>query len=161
MQFNFINATEAHLPVVHKLAHSIWPAAFKNILAEEQITYMLEWMYSIPSLKQQMRAGHHFLLVKKEKYYGYCSYQHMDRMTKLHKLYILPEMQGRGIGSALLSEVIKRAKEKGHAALQLNVNRFNKAVAFYQKSGFLVLRKEDHSIGNGFFMNDYVMELPL
>jgi ribosomal protein S18 acetylase RimI-like enzyme len=39
----------------------------------------------------------------------------------------------------------------------LNVNRNNKALGFYQKFGFVILREEDIDIGNGYFMNDYIM----
>ncbi len=46
----------------------------------------------------------------------------------------------------------------GGTALQLNVNRSNKARFFYEKLGFNVVREEDIDIGNNYFMNDFVME---
>lgn len=84
-----------------------------------------------------------------------------EGMTKLHKIYVLPEAQGKGIGKALMEEVIAKAKNKGQLALSLNVNRENKAVAYYKSLGFKIIKTEDILIGNGFFMNDYVMELLL
>ena len=39
--------------------------------------------------------------------------------------------------------------------------RNNSAQIFYRKMGFEVVRTEDNHIGNGFYMNDYVMELIL
>jgi hypothetical protein len=41
------------------------------------------------------------------------------------------------------------------------VNRYNKAKDFYEKAGFKIIETVDIEIGNGFYMNDYVMELPL
>jgi hypothetical protein len=38
-----------------------------------------------------------------------------------------------------------------------NVNRYNNALAFYQKLGYEILKEEDIDIGEGFFMNDFVM----
>jgi ribosomal protein S18 acetylase RimI-like enzyme len=43
----------------------------------------------------------------------------------------------------------------------VNVNRHNKALHFYEKYGFKIIREEDIDIGEGYFMNDYVMELKL
>ena len=41
----------------------------------------------------------------------------------------------------------------------LNVNRHNESsIAFYEKIGFRKVYTEDNDIGNGYFMNDYVME---
>jgi ribosomal protein S18 acetylase RimI-like enzyme len=41
------------------------------------------------------------------------------------------------------------------------VNRENKAIGFYNKLGFTIIAEEDIPIGNGFFMNDYVMQISL
>jgi ribosomal protein S18 acetylase RimI-like enzyme len=49
-------------------------------------------------------------------------------------------------------------KTQGATTLQLNVNRNNPAKIFYEKLGFAVLNEEDIDIGNGYFMNDYVMQ---
>ncbi|MEI9808163.1 MAG: hypothetical protein WDO16_09960 [Bacteroidota bacterium] len=38
------------------------------------------------------------------------------------------------------------------------MNRSNNAKLFYEKIGFIVIREEDIDIGNGYLMNDYVME---
>lgn len=42
--------------------------------------------------------------------------------------------------------------------LELNVNRQNKARIFYEKFGFVIVEEKDIPIGNGYFMNDYVMQ---
>lgn len=127
---------------------------------------MLDWMYSIPSIKNQVEEkGHRFILVKKgEEYLGYASYEinySALGSTKLHKIYVLPDSQGSGAGKALMDEVINRAKQANNKSLLLNVNRDNPAIGFYEKFGFRIIRSEDIDIGNGFYMNDYVMELSL
>jgi GNAT superfamily N-acetyltransferase len=159
-----IDADKEHIPVIHKLAYRIWPMAFSDILVPEQVTYMLQWMYSIPSLEDQMNRGHQFLLAKEDgQYTGYASYElnYDSHTAKLHKLYVLSSARGKGVGKCLLEEVINRAKHKGQQALHLNVNRSNEAIQFYEDFGFRIIREEDNDIGNGFFMNDYVMELIL
>jgi catechol 2,3-dioxygenase-like lactoylglutathione lyase family enzyme len=45
----------------------------------------------------------------------------------------------------------------GQHSLELNVNRFNKALAFYKDQGFQVVRDEKIDIGRGYFMDDHVL----
>jgi ribosomal protein S18 acetylase RimI-like enzyme len=164
VMFSIIEASETYYPVIHSLAHRIWPHTFGSILSTAQIAYMLEWMYSISSIKEQVeKKGHRFILVKRDdEFIGYASYEinfGNSGDTKLHKIYVLPECQGTGAGKILMDEVISRTEKSGSKHLLLNVNRDNPALGFYQKKGFMVIRTEDIDIGNGYFMNDYVMQL--
>jgi ribosomal protein S18 acetylase RimI-like enzyme len=70
-----------------------------------------------------------------------------------------PDQQGKKLGKKMLDYIIEHIKNAGAKALQLNVNRHNKALYFYEKQGFKMIRSEDIDIGSGYFMNDYVMEL--
>lgn len=151
---------DAQLPVIQKMAYRIWPVVFKDILTEAQVSYMLDWMYSIPALQEQRGKGHRFILAKTDdRCTGYASYEAPPAggEARLHKIYVLPCSQGSGIGKMLLGEVADRARESGCRVLSLNVNRYNKAIHFYEKLGFRIVKEEDNAIGNGFFMNDYVM----
>jgi GNAT superfamily N-acetyltransferase len=84
-----------------------------------------------------------------------------DHDWHLHKIYILPGRQGKGIGRFIIEKITETIQPLGARALQLNVNRYNKAKDFYERIGFTVLRAEDIDIGSGYFMNDYIMELKL
>ena len=79
-------------------------------------------------------------------------------VTRIHKIYILPESQGKGIGRLLIDEIQKLAQKNNSVLLSLNVNRFNKALSFYQKTGFEIVAEENIAIGNGYLMEDYKME---
>lgn len=150
------------LPVVHELAEVIWPATYGNILTTDQIRYMLDYIYSLPSLtRQQIDQQHIFLIASLgDENIGYASYSLIQEpgIYKLHKLYIHPKTQGLGLGKALINVVISAIKAKKANILRLNVNRYNKARDFYEKLGFTVIGEEDVDIGNGYFMVDYVME---
>jgi GNAT superfamily N-acetyltransferase len=160
-----IPVTDKDYPVVNKLAHEIWPYAFKDILTPAQIDYMLEWMYSIPSIKEQVeQKGHHYILARDEAcYIGYASYEINcgPGRTKLHKIYVLPELHGKGTGKVLINYVVEQARENNNKYVYLNVNRFNNAVKFYEAMGFRTIAQEDIDIGNGYYMNDFVMEKEL
>ena len=155
-------AKEKHLEFIRQIALNTWPDAFGAILSKEQINYMLELMYSVNSLKKQIHSGHQFILAKNEKeYFGYASYEFNYKSkpeTKIHKLYVLPKKQGKGVGNLLMSFIEKEALKSQNSSLILNVNRFNKAVQYYHKIGFKTIKEENIDIGNGFLMEDYVME---
>jgi N-acetylglutamate synthase-like GNAT family acetyltransferase len=126
---------------------------------------MLATMYNTDVLKRQLQEeGHHFALAEIEgKAVGFAGYSPTKEpgLYKLDKLYVLPNIQKEGAGKSLLQYVTEQVKAAGGSRLQLNVNRFNNAKQFYEKKGFQVIREEDNDIGNGFFMNDYVMEIAL
>ena len=94
---------------------------------------------------------------------GFASYTRLNEEGdfKLNKIYLDNRLQGKGLGRWLLNDVISRVKSEGGRALQLNVNRHNKARSFYEKMGFSLLKEDLIDIGGGYFMDDYVMELSL
>jgi GNAT superfamily N-acetyltransferase len=161
-------ATEAQLPIVQRIAHQTWPDTFAAILSPEQIDYMLEMMYSDEALKTQMNEKDHVFLLAQEPnstdYLGFLSYELTykgEPKTKIHKIYLLPASQSKGVGKQLIEAVAERAKAGQNNTLSLNVNRHNKAIQFYERLGFEHVANETIDIGNGFIMDDYVMEKPL
>lgn len=158
-------ARAAQIPLIQQIAQGTWPDTFKDILTPEQIRYMLHMMYDETSLQQQMESGHVFLLAEVDGVPGgFASYELNYRnnlVCKLHKIYILPSMQGKSVGKALLHEVAKIAREAGMQQVWLNVNRENKATGFYERFGFKKTGEEDIDIGNGYFMNDTIMQMNL
>lgn len=152
--------------VIKDLAYRIWPVAYKSILAADQMEYMLNLIYSPSSLKNQMKELHHKFIIVYDDWLpaGFASYSlkiNSYDIFRLHKIYILHELQGKGIGKYLLSKIIDDVKPAGAKFLELNVNRNNKALEFYKKLGFEIISEEDIDIDNGYFMNDYVMNLKL
>ena len=158
-------AGTAQIPLIQQIAQDTWPDTFKDILTPEQIRYMLHMMYDDASLRQQMESGNVFLLAEVDGVPGgFASYELHYRnspVSKLHKIYILPSMQGKSVGKALLLEVAKIAREAGMQQVWLNVNRENKATGFYERFGFKKTGEEDIDIGNGYFMNDTIMQMNL
>ena len=158
-------ARKEDLPVIRQLAHEIWPSAYLEILGQAQLDYMLEKIYSLSSLEHQLTVlNHNFVLATEgEIPVGFASYSahENEAVYHLNKIYVLPNQQGKKIGKKLLDYVLKNVKEAGASSLQLNVNRFNKALHFYEKAGFKIVRKEDIDIGSGYFMNDFVLEKQL
>jgi len=157
------HTTTADIPLIRELTFKVWPQTYRNMLSSEQIDYMLEMMYSPSSLEKQMQDGCSFIVVyDNEEPVGFASYQLIDsNMAKLHKIYVLPSQQGKGTGNFMLDYIIQQVKSQGGASLQLQVNRNNTAKVFYEKKGFTVIQEADFDIGNGYYMNDFVMEKKL
>ena len=139
------------IPELRTLVFQVWPQTYES---------MLELMYSEPSLQRQMEEGARFIFVDDDgKSVGYASYQEIEPgIFKLHKLYVLPSQQGKGTGRFMVDYIIEQARQLGGNTLQLQVNRKNKARDFYERIGFTVTGEFDFDIGNGFVMDDYVME---
>lgn len=161
MQIRFANQSD--LELVHQLAHSIWPQTYKSVLSREQIEFMLEDMYSVKALAQQINEGATFILLEDEEgAKGFASFSRKadQQVLFVHKLYILPQEQGNGYGKSLINFIVAQAREKGIRCIELNVNRKNTAVEFYQKMGFLI--KEEVNIPyHRYILNDFVMKLDL
>lgn len=147
--------------LIRELSSQVWPQTYASMLSQEQIEYMMNLMYSEAALHQQMHDNHQFIIVYNAGIpIGFASYSEMEpTVYKLQKIYLLPLQQGRGTGRFVIESIVNDITPKGATALILNVNRNNTAREFYEKLGFKVIRIEDIDIGNGFFMNDYIMEL--
>jgi diamine N-acetyltransferase len=160
-----IKIEENDLLKVRTIAEKTWPVAFGKILSKAQLDYMLNWMYSLENLKQQNADGHEFYLYQKNnEALGFMgiepNYQDKNQI-KIHKLYILPEHQGKKIGAHFIRFAEKRASELNQDSISLNVNRFNDAKFFYEKNGFIITQSIDIEIGQGYLMEDFVMEKQL
>lgn len=149
--------------LVNHLAHQIWPHTFRDILSKDQIDYMLDWMYNVQTLEEQVQIGHLYYVVKEngvaKGFVGLEPNFPDADMLRIHKLYVLPDAHGKGLGRALLNQAIDVAFDLDLHTLHLNVNRFNKAVEFYKHCGFEIVGEEDIDIGKGYLMEDYIMEL--
>ena len=156
-------ATVNDISIIHELAHKTWPLTYGEILSSDQMKYMLELIYSESSLQKQFDEQHHFLIVEEDKNaIAFADYSVLkDAIYKLNKIYVLPDQQGKSIGKSLINHVIDLVKQKGATSLLLNVNRNNKAKQFYEHLGFKVISEEDIDIGEGYFMNDFIMSYEL
>lgn len=150
---------------VRELAHQIWPTTFAEILSKDQIEYMLNWMYDEAHLREQISHGQLYYLIREYNTpKGFIALEPnfpKEDVLRIHKLYVLPEEQGKGYGRLLINHAIDLAFDLGAKSLHLNVNRFNKSVEFYRHLGFVIVQEENIDIGQGYLMEDYVMELNL
>jgi len=158
-------ATINDVEIIRQIADKTWWEAYLPILEKEQIAFMLGELYSVEKITSQIKndSQTYLLLEEEGRSVAFAAYSPRDedpKIYKLHKLYCLPETQGKGYGRMLINAVAQKTLEAGKHTLDLNVNRHNKAKNFYEKMGFMVAYEEDIPIGP-YWMNDYVMRKEL
>lgn len=167
-QFEIRVATKADFNLIRSISERTWPSTYGHIISKEQIDFMLDWMYSDASLEEQFKKGHQFYIANLNGTdIGFCSVSaepidkagNTQNAYKLNKLYVLPTAHGTGSGKALLQQSIEVAKANGASSIYLQVNKHNNAYEFYLKQGFVKESEFKFDIGNGFYMDDYVMRL--
>ncbi len=156
-------ATNNDIPLIQQLAHQVWYITYGPLQPKEKVDYLYQLMYSTSALTEQMTIkGHHFLLAQDETgYLGYASFEincKNQGKTKIHKIYVMPNAQGKGVGKELMNSISASATKNQNQILSLNVYRNNPAIQFYQKIGFTKAGEEKIDVGNGFVMDDFVME---
>lgn len=156
------SAGEQHLPALAELAGVIWRQHYPGIISHEQIDYMLGKMYSLETLREEIRAQdiRFYQLVVAGEMAGFAAFGPATEpgVMKLHKLYLLPELHGRGLGSRLLQHCEAEARRLGARRLILAVNKRNaRAIAAYRRNGFAITESVTVDIGGGFVMDDFIM----
>lgn len=164
--FTIRQANNTDCELINRLAAIVFPATYQSILSSAQLDYMMEWMYAPTHIRKQMEEeGHvYFIAYWKGEACGYLSVQAQgDDLFHLQKIYVLPAFQGRRIGGLLFDQAVKYIHEVHPAPclMELNVNRNNPALQFYEHKGMRKLREGDFPIGNGYYMNDYILGLDI
>ncbi len=151
------------IDTIEKIANIAFVDTYKEILNDDQISYMLGMMYSLPSLENQIKLGNTFFITyNNQTPIGYASLERRSENTFIiHKLYILPEYKGKGVGTFIFNNIVKYIKTQSTKPcnIEVHVNRYNSAVNFYKRIGMKITCEEDFNIGNGYLMTATIMSL--
>ena len=158
-------ATIENIPLIKEIAEKSWRKHYPGIISTEQIEYMLEQMYSETELQNHFENPnyHYYLLSDDENFLGIMGFEnhYQKDTTKLHRIYLLEEAKGKGVGKFAINFLKNQAKESGDQRIILNVNKQNPSYYFYVSQGFKVYEEGVFEIGNGYVMDDYLMEFNL
>ena len=155
-------AVAQDIPLIQDVASQSWRKHYPGILSSEQIEYMLEQMYSETELQNHFENPnyHYYLLGDEEKTLGIMGFEnhYQEKTTKLHRIYLLEEAKGKGLGKEAIQFLKNQILEVGDQRIILAVNKQNPSYHFYLSQGFKVYEEGVFDIGNGFVMDDYLME---
>ena len=165
---NFINIKISkaeslqELSEIAQLAEKIWHECFVGIISVGQIDYMVEKFQSFEAMKDQTENQDYiyFRVLDKGELCGYFAVR-PEQGTRffLSKLYLRQDRRGLGIASLMMKKVFETAKDFNKKSVYLTVNKHNDhAVEVYKKIGFETVDGVVTDIGNGYVMDDFVME---
>jgi diamine N-acetyltransferase len=157
-------ASAAEVARVAALAREIWTEHYTPLIGSGQVEYMLATIQSADSIVQQMREGLEYqLLLANDEDAGYFAVRPdlPSQTLFLSKLYVRREMRGRALATRALEWMGGRARQLGLRAIRLTVNKRNCAVQVYLRMGFEVKEDVVTPIGEGYVMDDYLMEKSL
>lgn len=153
------------LPLIREIAEKSWRAHYPGIISTEQIEYMLDLMYSEEEILRHFQNPNYryYLLGEDQNWLGIMGFEfhYEPRTTKLHRIYLLEEAKGKGLGSFALDFLKKEVANNGNQRIILNVNKNNPSYHFYLARDFRVYEETVLHIGSGFVMDDYLMEWSL
>ncbi len=157
----FVLATPQEYVHLSEMIKEAWHSAYDDLLGAEQVDYMTDKFQSASAIEDQVKNQNYiyFYIVQKRKKIGYCAVIAETDKLFLSKLYLVSECRGQGIGQKALAAVAEMAKRLGLSAVYLTVNKKNaRAIAAYEKFGFVRTQSIVTDIGNGYVMDDYVYE---
>ena len=156
--------TADDIDAVSALARTVWQATYPPLISQAQIDAMLADRYAPQCIREQLDDPRHAWWVTRQSQ-ALAGFAHAildESGCKLDKLYVHPTQQRRGIGAALLQAIANWARAQQARRLWLQVNRGNaQAIRAYEKYGFHIVESRVFDIGNGFVMDDHVMEREL
>lgn len=132
-------ASERDLEKVRALLVETWHATYDTIYGVARVTEITNSWHSIESLRRRLtRPNSEFLVADDGKRIGGMAYAEADETgaeVMLRQLYVLPAVQGRGVGGMLLDEVFESFPEARVFRLEVEAQN-ERAIAFYRSNGF-------------------------
>lgn len=129
------NIQTADFPAVRRIARETWADAYRGIVPEGVQTEFVRRAYSEASLARRMEDGVFLVAEYDGGVVGFANFQRVSRDVRLGAIYVLPDEQGRGIGSRLLEVGISRFPPDSRIVLRVE-SRNLPARRFYAARGF-------------------------
>ncbi len=157
----FRNIRRSEIPIIQQLACEIWNENYQEMISQKQIDYMLNKMYSLENLNQELDEGYIWKFIElKETPIGYISCRLEKHDLFLSKLYIQTKHQGKGYAQKSLKYLIDFMPKISCSRIYLTVNKTNeKGKRAYERFGFKKIDKKVTDIGKGYVMDDFIYEM--
>ena len=163
MDINILKVdSELQIKNTAQLAHLIWNQHFTPIIGASQVEYMLKEFQSCDAISCQINDGvNYYIAALNGKNLGYLALirDQENKKMMISKIYIKQDARNLGIGSAFLKFTVKQCELNNLNKIWLTVNRHNQnSIDWYLNNEFTVIDEVKKDIGNGFFMDDFIME---
>lgn len=148
------------VPELSVIASNVVKAHFDPIIGSAQNDYMISKFQSPQAIQEQLSHGYrYYWLLKDNIRAGFCAFFPCNGKMCLSKFYILEAFRGQHMARKMFSFIVEETKAESLNKIFLNVNKRNsRVIAMYEHLGFEKVREKKTDIGQGFYMDDYVME---
>lgn len=147
--------------LANKIWHEYWPA----LIGTKQTDYMVEKFQSLSAIERDIREcayEYWFLHASEDGHLAGYTGGRVETETNrffISKIYLLASERGKGFARQTIKFYEDLCRERELAALYLTVNKHNDlGVRAYLGTGFKIIDSVETNIGNGFIMDDYIME---
>ncbi|MBM7650240.1 ribosomal protein S18 acetylase RimI-like enzyme [Bacillus ectoiniformans] len=132
---------EKDIPFIQRVAKESWADSYEGMIPSDIQEAFLKEAYSTSYLKIRMKSSLMIISEKEGVLTGFANFSEINGgACELFAIYLLPEAQGRGIGTILLKEGLVRLREVKQ--LFVNVEKENlRAKRFYDARGFKVIKE--------------------
>lgn len=149
--------------IADEIWHEYWPA----LIGEAQTDYMVEQFQSLDAIQRDMaNNGYEYWILHDgdtEEVVGYTGGHEEPETNRffISKVYLFEEQRGKGYARQAVEFYDELCQDRNLKAMYLTVNKGNElAIRAYKGTGFEVIDAVVTQIGNGFVMDDYIMERP-
>jgi ribosomal protein S18 acetylase RimI-like enzyme len=147
---------------IARVGRVAFAAVHRGLVVPEAIEAVIEQTYSLEALVDCISScvaapDAHFLVAESDgQVRGYLHFDCFGPRPELHRIYVVPELTGRGLGAKLLHE-LERRLEAGTTYVLLVVAGNLGALRFYAREGF---REEQRIEGLDFYRRHMGVEFP-
>ena len=164
MAVSFISVcTPADQERLAQLAAEIWNEYWPALIGQAQTTYMVERFQSLPAIRRDMaeHAYEYWFIEAEGRIAGFTGGRVEPETNRffISKVYLLATERGKGYASATICFYEELCRARGLDAMYLTVNKGNElGMRAYKGNGFETIDAVETDIGQGFVMDDYIME---
>lgn len=156
--------TDADQEKLAKLADEIWHEYWPALIGAAQTYYMVEQFQSLEAIKRDMAEHAYeywFVVDEAGKTVGYTGGREEPETSRyfISKIYLLAEERSKHYASQIIEFYVELCRNRDLHSMYLTVNKHNElGIRAYLGKGFVTIESVETDIGNGFVMDDYVME---
>jgi ribosomal protein S18 acetylase RimI-like enzyme len=144
MQYLIREMVSEDIEQVQAVAKSSWNATYEGIIPRPIQEKFLNLAYSDQMMKRRLRDSLLMVAVINQEIVGFCNFSSVTAKgeAELAAIYLYPDSQSKGMGTALLHEGIKNLHGVKH--IYINVEKENEVGrTFYEAKGFKVIKEYD------------------
>lgn len=151
-----------HIAITANLAHKIWNQHYVPIIGQAQVDYMIDKFQNVEAFTKQIEDGYLYYLISQDCVH--CGYLALvpdipNEKLMVSKIYVDADFRGFGLGLKLMNFAVDLAQKSHAKTVWLTVNKHNSnSINWYKNYGFKIIKSIQLDIGNGFVMDDYLME---